>query len=135
AADRIPHTVQLSAFSIEKTEVTRLQYANCVVDGHCRETAALPFDAEHKDDPVLVNDPAAARDYCAWRGRQLPTEAQFEYAARVRKDGKAHDYPWGDDKPTCDRAAFAGGGCSTPVAQPVGTAAGDVSDYGVHDLA
>src|SRR5262249_24465057 len=42
AGTRAPHSVRLSAFSIEKTEVTRLQYANCVVDGRCQETAALP---------------------------------------------------------------------------------------------
>ena len=133
AGDRAPHLVRLSGFSIEMTEVTRLQYANCVVDGRCRETAALPFDRDHKDDPVLVNDPAAARDYCAWRGRQLPTEAQFEYAARVGKDGKAHDYPWGDETPTCDRVAFRN--CGQSLARPVGTTAGDTSEAGVLDLA
>ena len=93
----------------------------------------MAFDANHKNDPVLVDDPQAARNYCTWRGLGLPTEAQFEFASRVATDGTAHDYPWGDAAPTCDWVSYAG--CGQSAATPVGTTAGDVSAYGVKDLA
>jgi formylglycine-generating enzyme required for sulfatase activity len=131
AGDRVPHPVKVSAFALDVTEVSQLQYASCVQSGQC--PPQFTFDADHKDEPALVDDPAAARAYCAARGLRLPTEAEFEFASRIGPDDQVHKYPWGDDDPGCDRLAFAG--CGATRAPAVGTVAGDVSAAGIHDLA
>jgi len=129
--DRVEHAVAVSPFSLDVTEVTQLQYAACAQSGAC--PVQFTFDAAHKDEPALVDDPDAARAYCASKGLRLPTEAEFEFASRVAGDGKTHTYPWGDSQPDCSHIAFAG--CGVTGYGAVGTNALDVSAAGVHDLA
>lgn len=131
--DRAPHAVQVSPFYLDVTEVTRLQYATCVTAGACLAEAAPAFDYTKQDQAVEVNDPAAARAYCAFRGLRLPTEAEFEFAARADAEGALHDYPWGDAAPSCDRVAYAD--CPKSGAKSVGKTPGDVSAAGIYDLA
>jgi len=110
------HTVTLDAFWIDQTEVTNAQYALCVADGNCDKSSyAGNNDYNGDDQPVVGVSWYDAVDYCAWAGAQLPTEAQWEYAARG-PDG--YIYPWGNDAPTCELAQF--GGCPGD-AVPVGS--------------
>ena len=91
-----------------------------------------------ENSPVVQVTYEAARRVCQKRGGDLPTEVQWEAAARGT-DGRR--YPWGDFNPQCDGVIFdrvPGGRCERggpmqPV--PVGTAEQDVSPYGIHDMA
>jgi serine/threonine-protein kinase len=103
--DEMPaHTVALDGFWIGQTEVTNAQYALCVADGACRESDHADDATYNGDDyPVVGVSWQDGADYCTWAGGRLPTEAEWEYAARGT-DGRI--YPWGNDEPTCERAQF-----------------------------
>jgi len=103
--DELPvHTVTLAAFWVDQTEVTNAMYILCEQAGACtppsRKTSNLadyyygyPDYAEY---PVLFVTWQDAVNYCAWAGRRLPTEAEWELAARGT-DGRL--YPWGAAAP------------------------------------
>lgn len=91
------HTVNLSTFLIDKTEVTAAQYQRCVEAGACSAPSAdahCTFGVAGKENhPINCVDWNQAAAYCAWAGKRLPTEAEWEKAARGT-DGRV--YPWGD---------------------------------------
>ena len=102
-ADEMPaHVVALDGFWIDRSEVTNAQYRRCVKAGACtppgdrgsytRETyfGEAAFDAY----PVVWVAWQQAVDYCTWAGARLPTEAEWEYAAR---GPESLLFPWGDD--------------------------------------
>ncbi len=80
-------------FWIDKTEVTRAQYQACVAAGVCEETPISDYSTED-DQPINHVMWDQAQIYCAWRDARLPTEAEWEYAARG-PDGLV--YPWGNE--------------------------------------
>jgi formylglycine-generating enzyme required for sulfatase activity len=86
-------------------------------------------DAGYERHPVVEPSWVGARDYCAWLGKSLPTEAQWEKAARGTD---ARPYPWGTETPTANRARFAAGYNQTTVvdAFPEGR-----SPYGLWSMA
>jgi serine/threonine-protein kinase len=96
------HTVQLDAYWIDQTEVTNAQYSICVGAGSCVPPASSNSDTRsaYYNDPAFATYPVIhvdwwqARTYCQWAGGRLPTEAEWEYAARG--PGR-RIYPWGDE--------------------------------------
>jgi formylglycine-generating enzyme required for sulfatase activity len=137
AADEKPqHTIYLDAFWIDKTEVTKAEYKKCVQAGACQAPRYdSDFAASEATRPVEGISWQAAAAYCQWVGRQLPTEAQWEKAARGT-DGRI--YPWGNQRATCEYAVMddgSGNGCGTTNTWPVGSKPRGASPYGALDMA
>ena len=137
ARDEAPvHRVTLSAFWIDQTEVTNRMFALCVQAGACkspvratsRTRTSYYGNTAYDDYPVIYVSWPMANAYCAWAGGSLPSEAQWEYAARG-SDGRA--YPWGSDSPTC---SLAHSGCESDTAA-VGSYPDGASPFGVMDMA
>jgi formylglycine-generating enzyme required for sulfatase activity len=80
-------------FWIDRTEVTRAQYAECVTDGKCTAPNA-PNDSSHSTQPTNSVTWFQSQDYCSWRDARLPTEREWEYAAR---GPDSLTYPWGNE--------------------------------------
>ena len=131
-----PHTVSLDAFYIDTYEVTNALYADCVNEGACRpptqsstDTRPSYYDeAEFDDFPVLYVDWNMATTYCEWRGGRLPTEAEWEKAARGT-DGRA--FPWGQEADD----TYANYGVANGDTTRVGEYESGKSAYGVYDMA
>lgn len=154
---RVVHPVAVPRFCIDVHEVTVRQYDHCQQRGDCASPVltnagnqnAPGFIARYYVEPELFGDHPMlgvsweqARDYCAFRGGRLPTEAEWEYVASSR--GTRRDRVWSDAELTalvadgCDDDARAGsvavGACSTGVAPVMKSPADETAD-GVFDLA
>jgi formylglycine-generating enzyme required for sulfatase activity len=130
------HTVILDAYYIDQYEVTNAQYAACVQTGacqppgDCRHWGGLTYyDVDKAYHPVACVNWYDAQAYCEWRGGRLPTEAEWEKAARGT-DGRT--YPWGEDSPDCVKAQYGDCGEGTI---PVGSKPAGASPYGVQNMA
>jgi formylglycine-generating enzyme required for sulfatase activity len=143
------HTVTLDDFWIDRTEVTNAQYRNCVEAGVCEAPTLCDWgepmyeDASKADHPVVCVDWFNADAYCLWVGGRLPTEAEWEYAAR---GPGGYRYPWGDtfdcwrgnfdDETLLDDITVPGGeGCDGyEMTAPVGSFADGASWFGALDM-
>lgn len=123
--------VTLSAFLIDRTEVTRAAYDSCVDAAACLQPGSGEFctSDEMKANPVTCVSWQDAADYCSWTGKRLPTEAEWEKAARGT-DGRI--YPWGGVDPTCSSANFDSCAASS---ESVGSHPDGASPYGAVDMA
>ena len=118
------HKVYLDAFSIDKLDVTQGQYNECVSGGRC--TANQQMNGfMGPDQPVVNVSWEDANTYCQWAGKRLPTEAEWEKAARGT-DGRI--YPWGNE---IDSTKATYGKASSRGASPYGIMdmAGDVWNW------
>jgi formylglycine-generating enzyme required for sulfatase activity len=148
ADERPAHTVTLREYSIDRLPVTNARFAEFLnANGHSNAKGERLYDhndgdarihqlggkwiadSGHESHPVVEVSWAGARDYCAWRGKRLPTEAEWEKAARGTD---ARTYPWGNAPPDRTRAQFDAQFNETA---PIENFAAGASPYGVVGMA
>jgi eukaryotic-like serine/threonine-protein kinase len=131
------HSVYLDAFWIDRTEVANSLYAKCVAAGACDPLNDISSysrtsyygNSQFADYPVIYVNWNMASAYCSWAGRRLPSEAEWEKAARGT-DGRL--YPWGDQAPSSSLVSFAWNQGDTA---EVGSYPAGASPYGALDMA
>jgi formylglycine-generating enzyme required for sulfatase activity len=164
------HRVTLAPYCIDRTEVTAHRYQECAATGQCAASSTVNFPAipapqlpawnqlcngnrpDRADHPMNCLDWTQATAYCRSRGGRLPTEAEWEFAAR---GAETRTYPWGEAPPSLDRvnacdadciAALARANLSRPAASfagsdshaataPAGAFTPGASQFGVLDMA
>ncbi len=132
--ERPPQPVSVGALEVDATEVTVAAYARCVDAGRCSPAGrgdGCEGDAKLRGDyPVNCVTLEQAAAYCAWVGKRLPTETEWEYAARGEA---ARPFPWGSDDPR-DRICW--GRCDTKEGScPVASFPRGRTPEGIFDLA
>ena len=124
------HDVTVKPFQMSRTPVTNKQYKACVSAGACSPAESYGRAFEGDDQPVVGVDWSQARTFSEWAGGRLPSEAEWESAARGTENDKK--YPWGSEDPTCRTDAI--GGCGQTATAPVCSRGGD-SDQRLCDMA
>lgn len=133
AIERPPHRVRLNEYWMGQTPVTNAMYRRFVEETQHRVPDFWGETLYNSDQqPVVGVDYDDAIAYCRWAGGRLPTEAEWEYAARGT-DGRR--YPWGNMVPDRYRAVYGLIYGKGGKAAAVGTTLGDVSPFGVFDMA
>jgi formylglycine-generating enzyme required for sulfatase activity len=129
-AETPAHKVRLSTYYIDQHEVTIRQFRLFLKESHYRGQPPRSWSEDHRQDPVetlpmVMVNARDAQAYAEWAQKRLPTEAQWESAARST-DGRL--YPWGSQPASPVKSRAAG------QLDPVMSSPEDVSPYGVHDL-
>lgn len=172
-SDEAEHEVMLSPYCIDRTEVTVAAYAECAAREQNNARCPPPAETIRKagdggnihfwsglcngttkdagGHPVNCVDWSMADTFCRWAGKRLPTEAQWEYAARGTTGRR---YPWGNDAPGPERLNACGLECREmaetkgqlnweilyegrdpwPMTAPAGALEGDESAFGLRDM-
>ena len=144
------HRIFLSSYSIDRYPVTNFQFAQFLNEVGLRNTnnerlfddddndarihlkdRLWQADIGFEDHPVVEVSWVGARDYCLWSGKKLPTEAQWEKAARGTDERK---FPWGNTAPTAPTALYAQYAARFNDTVPVTISTKGASPYGVMDL-
>lgn len=129
--ERPAHLVKLSEYWIDQYEVANAQYKLCIEDGACTEPTNIDNEDWNGDGYPAIVTWEQADTYCSWAGASLPTEAQWEKAARGTDERM---YPWGDEFDEA-KANLSGDGDGYTFSSPVGSFEGDISPYGLYDMA
>jgi len=132
--EKPPHQVLMSTYWIDKFEVTVAAYQACIDDnGACTTTGTRvgcnAGKADRLNHPVNCVDWEQARSYCEWTGKRLPTEAEWEKAARGTDE---RPFAWGDSSPNGELLNFGLSKIGSTV--EVGTYPLGISFYGVHNM-
>ncbi|HSM91496.1 MAG TPA: SUMF1/EgtB/PvdO family nonheme iron enzyme [Anaeromyxobacteraceae bacterium] len=140
--ERPVHAVEVAGFRLDRHEVTNARYRACVARGACARPA-LPGshrrpgyfdDPAFSDYPVIYVSWAQAEAFCRFAGGRLPTEAEWEKAARGPAPDR-REYPWGDAPPDCLRANMGGVDGCVGDTDRVGQRPAGASPFGALDLA
>lgn len=109
--ERPQHEVAVARFYIDLTEVTTAAYKKCVAGGKCKPTHTTTFcnepHTDRDDHPINCVDWLMADAYCTAAGKRLPTEREWEYAARGGSEQRS--FSWGEEPPTPERACYQHG--------------------------
>ncbi len=141
AEDDLVHDVKVPSFRMMKAEVTQGQFRACVDSGRCSPTKCSSSAKKRgiegflgKDHPVVCVKWSQARAFCRWIGGRLPTEAEWEFAAKSR--GKAKKYAWGFARADCTRAVMKAGGrgCGKKTTWPVCSRTAGNTEQGLCDM-
>lgn len=146
------HRVYLDGYLIYRYEVTNGMYQDCVAAGACprpeqKESRTRPEyygNVDYEDYPVIYVDYTSALSYCRWAGGRLPTEAEWERAARGDIDNRL--FPWGSTPAEGSQANFCDRGCPGQEVDynkedgyndtaPIGSYPDGMSLYGLYDTA
>ncbi|OQC36516.1 MAG: Serine/threonine-protein kinase pkn1 [Deltaproteobacteria bacterium ADurb.Bin058] len=138
--ERPVHSVTVPTFEMTRTEVTVDQYGACVDAGFCTApdtgTNCNWDKSDRGSHPINCVDWDQAQDFANWLAARLPSEAEWEYAAR--SGGQGWKYPWGDEEATCDRAVIeddSGSGCGSGSTWPVCSKPSGNTTQGLCDMA